>query len=363
MLTIKNTGLMKKIYLAMVVAATLASCNNDEIVNEAPKTPITFGNTFVENATRAIDNTYSNTNLFTSFKVYGAVKSSTIQNAQTVNIFKGVDVTSSNGVWSYNDTYKQYWVADCSYEFAAIVDGTVPENGYDANGMPTRITYDASGKKDLCYAETTADTGNDAVPTSGVNSEKKVNFTFNHLLSKAQFTAKNTISTNTENIKYTYQVRNVKITNAYKTATYTIETSSWGNHALDESYVVEFGNISNATSSNDPNNAISIKGNASATSHKQMLLIPYNYTSTNLTITFTVDLSLNGTLLHTKDYTKYASVNLEAGKAYNFVIKLGTPGQQINFTVETLTEWNPSTGGTDKPLTDISTSSTPGEGE
>lgn len=355
---------MKKIYLAMVVAATLASCNNDEIVNEAPKTPITFGNTFVENATRAIDNTYSNENPFTSFKVYGAVKSSTIQNAQTVNIFKGVDVTSSNGVWSYNETYKQYWVADCSYEFAAIVDGTVPDNGYDANGMPISITYDASGQKDLCYAETTAGTGYDAVPTSGVNDEKKVNFTFNHLLSKAQFTAKNTILTNTENIQYTYQVKNVKITNAYKNAIYTIdEPSSWGNHASDKSYVVDFGNISNATSNTAQDNAISIEGKASATSHKQMLLIPYDYTSTKLTITFTVDLFLNGTLLHTKDYTKYASVNLEAGKAYNFVIELGTPGQQINFTVETLTGWDPPTGGTDTPLTDTSTPSTPGEGE
>ena len=345
---------MKRILYTLAAVATFASCSNDELVEVTPKQAITFGNAFVENATRAIDNTYNNNNLFTAFKVYGTVKSSTLTNAETVNIFNGVEVKNESNDWNYASTYTQYWVADCSYDFAAIVDGETVKT--DDNGIPVSITYDASTQKDLCYATATASTGNDAIPTTGVNDNKEVNFTFNHLLAKAQFTVKNAITTNTEDAKYTYRVTELKITNPMAKGVYKIGSNpSWQSQNTHDSYAAEFGNVTDATISNASTEAVEIGEigkEASATSHNQMLLIPYNYDEDKkMELKCQIETLLNGKVINKKSYYNSVSVNIEAGHYYNFIITLKEPGEKIEFTVQTLTGWTPE-NGTDTPITE-----------
>ena len=60
---------MKKSILGLAALALLASCNNDEELNSLAPEAITFGNPFVDNATRAIDPSYSGTKELTSIKV------------------------------------------------------------------------------------------------------------------------------------------------------------------------------------------------------------------------------------------------------------------------------------------------------
>jgi len=392
MLTIKNTGLMKKIYLVMVVAATLASCNNDEIVNEAPKTPITFGNTFVENATRAIDNTYT-PNTLSTFKVYGTIQGlfGDNEDGTKINIFKGIPVTKGqNNNWTYESQYTQYWVPDSEYEFVALVDADATvntnNNSYinsvtlDNVSMPISISYNVNTQKDILYASATETLG----ATDTKSEEYKVPFSFSHLLSKVHFTFTNQIATNKEAsagvdaIKYSYKVSKIKIENAITTGTCSLsEALSWNPSVWDNNTTsLSFGNASNASNStegaeNPSETAIdicSIGGTlASATSHKSMLLIPTTYDGQThkLQVTFDVELFLNGTKL--RSYTERLevdkSVTFVAGNAYNLQVGLPAPGLPIQFTATALNEWLPKQGLENIPLTDTSTPSTPGEGE
>ena len=114
---------MKKTVLAVaaLVAVGMTSCNNDEELlqgNEA----IGFSNVFVDNSTRSVDDpSYTNSNLFKDFAVYGFVENATL--------FNGNKVTGSgvNGNWTYEGT--QYWIAGANYNFAAIAPKTDAGSG------------------------------------------------------------------------------------------------------------------------------------------------------------------------------------------------------------------------------------------
>ena len=351
---------MKKILFLSLAAAAFASCSQDEILDVIAPEAITFNQAFVNNATRAIDGTLNSENP-SSFQVYGSVQG-TGTGEGSVNIFSGVEVKKKgdsetlasnavvyNNLWWYDGAYTQYWIKGNNYQFAAIVNGTA--TGFDKdsnnnNNMPTTISYNASEQKDLLYAEYEVE-GYDNT-NNGV-----VAFTFDHLLSKAQFTFVNNITTNTESIKYTYRVSDIKITNAYMNGTYNIADEEWavvttGENVRNE---VAFGNISATDdSSADAIWVGAVGATASSTSHYQKLLIPNNYT--DLVITCKIETLLNGIVVDTEEThtIKPVSVNLEAGKAYNFVISKGAPGEKIMFTVTEVNEWNPATGGTDVTL-------------
>lgn len=301
---------MKKYLFIALAAAALTSCSQDESL-EVNKEEISFANAFVENATRATDPTYGAVNL-TKFNVYGTVTGT----ANTpVNIFNGDEVTGSVGTQVWVCDKKQYWIAGASYNFAAVVDGDI-KNGetvlnstaVDSYGIPTSITYNTATQKDLLYATATAQ--------GKVSGNAPVDFTFNHLLAKAMFTVKS----NTQD-GYYYTVTDIKVNN-FATGVYTINDGTWaGNTAKD----IEFGNIENVTST-DTN------GKTCAT---QMLLIP---TTSDFTVSFTVDLYLNDTKLGTQPYTKTVSNDLVKGNAYDFNLDLKV-GELIQFTVTKDPAW------------------------
>ena len=297
---------MKKYLYIALAAAALTSCSSDETLDVVQDEAIQFGNAFVENATRATDPTYGTVSL-EKFNVYGTVTGT----AGTVNIFNGDDVTGTVGNNVWNCDKKQYWIAGANYSFAAVVDGKESPNStaVDANGMPTSITYATSSQKDLLYATATA--------TGLATGNGKVNFTFNHLLAKAMFTVKS----NTED-GYKYNVTNIKVNN-FETGTYTVAGGgSWaGSTATD----IEFGKIEGVTAA-DTNGK---------TCETQKLLIP---TTSDFTVSFTVDLYLNDTKLGTQDYTKTVTQDLVKGNSYNFNLDLKV-GELIEFTVTDNPTW------------------------
>ena len=311
---------MKKLFTILAVAATLVSCAKEDVVREAEGEAIQFGNAFVDNATRATDNTYGNVAL-TKFNVYGTVQGT---GNGVVNIFDGDVVTGAVGqnVWSCD--VKQYWIAGATYNFAAVVDidkntDNLPDGvATDANGMPKTITYTTANQNDLLYAT--------AGPITGLAKDnQKVNFTFSHLLAKAQFTVKS----NTEG-GYYYSVKNIKVSN-FETGTYTINGGTWaGTTAKD----IEFGNVEKVTKA-DTN------GKTNAT---QMLLIP---TTTDFKVSFTVEIwndngdaedVLLGTTSYTGDAAKIVSQDLVAGHVYDFNLDLKV-GELIQFTVTSNPTW------------------------
>ena len=56
---------MRKTIFAILAAASLVACSNDEFVNVADKEAIAFDNAFVDNSTRSVvDPSFTNSNLF-----------------------------------------------------------------------------------------------------------------------------------------------------------------------------------------------------------------------------------------------------------------------------------------------------------
>ena len=135
---------MKKIFIAVLAVAALASCSKEQIVNVDKGAVIGF-DTFVENSTRANDLVVGNFD----FGVYGTVtkgNSALIFNNQEVK----TDFTYGNPV---------YWIADASYTFGAFAPYTDRAWSYELAGTDST---------DKIYAENGTVTGSgDELPVIG----------------------------------------------------------------------------------------------------------------------------------------------------------------------------------------------------
>lgn len=329
---------MKKIFLAVVALAAMTACSNDEFVS-VDREAIDFGTPFIDKSTRAADKTYGAVPL-ESFNVYGTVKGKGVANP--VNIFSGDEVTGTvgsnivNGVETHvwNCDKEEYWVVGAAYNFAAVVDATVVEATKTAAGMPTQLSPKTSDNgsnfKDMLYAAASVE---EATANQG-----PVNFTFEHLLSKVQFTV-----TSTATGSYSHSVTGIKVKN-FATGTYTIayeddgdDISYWtGTTPTD----IEFGKIEGVNkASKETVGSTTTPGLTNAT---QMLLIP---TTGPFDVTFTVEVyrkngENNKTLVSTE--TKTVTVTdkpLVKGNAYNFTIACSL-NKPIQFSVTNNPTWD-----------------------
>lgn len=318
---------MKKLFIAVLSMATLASCFQSEFaVDQA----IDF-NTYVGSTTKSIDPSIDNSSIEAEkFYVWGTTQQT---GGPIVPIFVEEEVSYSDGSdgsaigWNYNDT--KYWIAGNKYNFAAVVNGDVKTL---ANGLPKTIDYTADGVTDLLYARSTADI------VAKASGNDKVGFTFSHLLSKAVFTFTNTSADNEDNL---YVVENIQISGLGKTATYDV-TDGWGTSTYDPAYVVDFGNIvETATDAGAPAVAVS---NVALQSNYERLLIPGTHT---IKITCTIKLYLNGSYDPANpeanrgqliNYEKEFDVTLAPRTAYNFALSAGL-NQEIDFKVNKVNDW------------------------
>ena len=318
---------MKKLVLSIFAVAALASCfQNEEFVGAGNNTTIEFADAYVGGVTKAIDGSYSNTNMFDKFQVYGTLEN----NGAVANIFAGVDVMKGGAGWYYDDAYTTYWISGNTYNFKAIVAGNEAGEtavAVDADGMPTTITLsDASAQNDILYAE--------KLDINYTGNAEPVRFVFEHLLAKAKVSVRNIIPV--DNGGY-YVVKDVKLTNAIESATYTIDTKSWANHAGD--YVLEFGHIVAADETNEGANAIELGLNGKGSSNYERLIVP----QANCPLTISINCAYydRNDKEHLSPVVKEISTvaNIEAGKAYNFVLTLAEPGEKIEFDVLDITDW------------------------
>ena len=202
---------MKKVLFALFAVAAMVSCSNNEVI-ELNREQIAFGDTFVDNATKA---DYSTDKVVEGFKVYGTVTA----NANTMQVFNGADVTRDGKAdgEAWNCTTTQYWLPSAAYSFAAIVDG---EAATQNNGLPATINHAVADGADLLYATATVTTDDTATPNSGVNGNKVVAFNFTHLLSKLQFTIANTTN-------QTYKVKSILVENVTENGVYRVVGGTW----------------------------------------------------------------------------------------------------------------------------------------
>ena len=312
---------MKKILFSALAAMSLAACVQEAVVETPQGEAIAFENAFVDNATRA---TATTTNNLDAFKVWGFINNTSGVVFDGTTVTKGTDANHTTTGWYYGGV--KYWVPGQDYYFAALAP---LEDGAVANSVVTPVTGDPA-KLGLGTVQFTNDLGDvDLVYAkdyvrSGVTNDP-VAFTFQHLLSKVQFSF-------TYDMKETYlsaKVRDVKMV-APAGATIDLATSApaWADH--DGTVALEFG----ATGS-----------------FVELFTIPttdaYNYA-----ISFTVDIYQTGTTdpIYTVNKTAAVETVLAMGHAYNFTAAI-TPEtlsfDTIEFTVTDVEGWtttqNPET--------------------
>ena len=311
---------MKKVIIALAAVVSLAACSKEETLIADRGDAIGF-DSFVENATRATEGSYSSSNLPASFKVYGTVTGNTTP-ANTLNIFNGVDVYQTQGdreigdtgTWWYDQEYVQYWIAGATYNFAAVVGATV--SATDANDMPTKLTTVADANmhfQDMLY---------DVTPVTGVTKDYStpVAFDFQHLLSKVKFTVNSTATGD-----YKHSVTNITVSN-YTAGTYDITAGTWSGTTGN----VSFGDIVDVnTDAGD------------VTCAYEKLLIP---TTASFNVSFTVYTYKSEKEISKEDFgTAEAPItitqDLVAANAYNFIINCEV-GAPITFTFNSVGKWD-----------------------
>ena len=327
---------MKKIILATLAAASLVACAKEEVVVAPKGEAIAFNNAFVDNATKAIDPSITNSgaNALEGFKVYGTTLGDH-NDAQVVNIFNGIDVgVNLNGIgeeWKYANNLVQYWIDGNIYDFAAVVNATTV-NTDSTTGMPVSLDYTADGENDLLYDE-----------NKGIEGKKTGNgavaFTFEHLLSKVKVTFNNTSKANEHN-KYNYKVTNVQIVGTYASANYNLTATpqAWG--VGNGSYTAELGHIVDANANAVVNDALAIYHSSKGVSNHERLVIPGAYTA--LTVKCHIELYVGDvtTPVDVIEYSQPVAITLEKGKCYNFILSAGV-GEEIKFTVTQVNGWAP----------------------
>lgn len=313
---------MKKFFIAIVALAAAVSCSNDDIIS-IDRQAIGFGNPFVENATRAaIDPSYGASKSIKEFYVWGTVKGNT---GNTINLYNGARVYDDEPTYgtAYTCDQAEYWIPSATYNFVAIANAT---SVAPATGLPETISYTADGTSDLLYTKTgvTATTNAEAVPTSGVNANKVVAFTFNHLLSKVHFEFENASGSD----KCKFEITNIKVYNQNAAGTYDIANQQWAaNGAIEVDDAWNFGG------------AAEITNGKTVTSDKAFLFVPGNQT---LNISFTKNFYYNDTLSNTEPVTATLTNDFAANGAYVIKATLKS-GKQIDFSVGSLDGWDSDT--------------------
>lgn len=328
---------MKKIFLiGLTAAAMMASCSNDETVEMAQQKAISFSNAFVNNGTRSIVDPSFTTENLTDFAVYGFTQKGQIFNGEKVS--KGG--TASTG-WSYDNV--QYWVPGNTYTFGAIApysvagnvsNVTLPESATKVE-MKVAFTNTDADQVDLLHAAPAQITG--VTPTYTT----PVSMTFYHQLSKVKFSFENAVGAG-----HYVKVKDVKITNAYKTGTWKVTgepANTWSNQA-DKTLELNFGNV--VANGATANVAANIAFNETLESYYEKLMIPMDASAT-YTVTFTVDLCAGDAVLKSKTFTTQISgVEFKLGYCYDFKASLNAdnitddPLKPIEFTVIKVEDWN-----------------------
>lgn len=316
---------MKKIFIAVLAVAALASCSKEEAINVDKGAVIGF-DTFVENSTRANDLTKDNFD----FGVYGLVE----KGGNSALIFNNQEVAADG---SYSPA--QYWIAAAQYYFTAIAPKANAKWSYTTTTAHTgTISFDnaaAQANQDLLFAYVKPD----QTPAQITAAPAKVGFTFNHMLSRVRFTFANGFGEGS-NIKL--EVTDVTITDAYATADLAVTdgtpAAAWTNFGAK--FSKNFGQVGGATLATLTDTGATM---SAATEHFYLIPADKAYN-----VTFDVTLYQAGVKLDT--YARTATIpasNMQKGMSYDIKTTLNAQNTSddgqlypIEFEVTAVTEWD-----------------------
>lgn len=299
---------MKKLFFLLPLLALFVACQPDDPAAESGR--ISFTNQ-VEDLTRG-DNTLTTTNL-ANFDVWG-------HNDNGV-LFSGTRVEKQGDLWLSAE--EKMWEQQQVYHFHAFAPAGAVDNIGEypnverANGL-SNFAYTNDGDKDLIYAYATRTQGS----LLKINADP-VQLTFEHLLSRVQFTFKNNLS------EGNITISDVQITDVAKSAELNCADADMANWRWNATATgaYNFGNTS----------AIA-KGASAATENVQFL---FPAATQNYNITFNLAYESEAAVVRT---ATISDVNLVMGKAYNINVTIedkdiATEEYNIKFFVAEVKDW------------------------
>ena len=330
---------MKKIFIAVLALAAVAACNKSEIVSVSEANAIAFDNAFVDNATKSVnDPSFTNTNLFTDFAVYGFVEGAVLFDGTQVS--KGIENGDLKSDWKYAGT--QYWIAGANYNFNAVAPMT--NGGWTmtaADATSTTLSFTNNGTTDLLYA-LTAQQGK-------VSGNEKVAFSFRHVLSKVKFSFENAYNATNATIK----VKDIVITNPHKTANVVLTGETvWTGNATADGFTLAFGMATDNEATTDVKEDIEVAYAFGKTyeSLNELFLIP-SATDYEYEVKFNVELLVSGSVVKTYAHTVKAKFAPAPGNSYDIKAVINATNidpahsqEPIEFTVSTLSGWTTAAG-------------------
>ena len=320
---------MKKLLVSVLAIAGLVACSQDTtlVQNSNSGTLMEFNVAALDNATR-VDPSITSTTL-DAFDIWAYVDS------EAGTVLTKERVSRNGNMWSYVN--KQYWTPEHTYYFNAIAPVDTNHWTYNLNdvnkGEDNTIAFtNVDGTEDLIYAHEEVTT-----PKELGQYMDAVGLQFNHLLSKVKFTFKNGFTTNNVYVA----VENVEM-DAPAAGTYTTTNGTW---ALENgTTTLVFGDVTDGET-------LDIDGTTVFAAQKSVRAADERFTipagaGQNYVVRFTVK-HYNGNvcLSESNKIVNISGLNLENGKAYNFVTEINEQNAAdaellpIEFEVECVNEW------------------------
>lgn len=295
-------------------------------------------NTFVDKATRSVNDPSLTSSTLADFAVFGYVEGAVLFNGTRVAKVGTDDAIDNSDLkntdWKYEGT--QYWIAGANYNFNAVApfsgNWTKVDNGTDAS--KTTVSFTNNGTTDLLYATTTQE--------GKVSENDAVEFNFRHVLSKVKFSFENGYNATNATIK----VKDIVITNPHKTATAVLTGETvWSGLATANGFTLDFGMATDAETTTDKENVeVAYAYGATYESQNERFLIPSAEYAYN--VTFTVELLVSGTKVAEYNHTATAKFAPAAGNAYDIKTVINASNidpnneqEPIEFTVNALPGW------------------------
>ena len=325
---------MKKVLIAVLALAAVASCNKTEVVGVTESNAITFDNAFVDNATKSVnDPSFTNSNLFNDFAVYGFVEGAVLFDGTQVS--KSITNTELQSDWKYAGT--QYWIAGAQYNFNAVAP--MEHGGWTkttADAASTTLSFTNNGTTDLLYAT--------AAQEGKAENNAQVAFTFRHVLSKVKFSFENAYNATNATIR----VKDITITNPHKTANVVLTAATaWDNHETAADFKLAFGMATDdeATTGEKENAEVAYAFGKTYESQNELFLIP-SATDYEYDVTFNVELLVSDSVVKTYAHTVKAKFAPVPGNSYDIKAVVNATNidpehaqEPIEFTVNALPDW------------------------
>ena len=355
----------KKLFLGLLAAAavTFTACQKDEVISEVIQDEAISFSTYLGRDAQTKGTIVETTQLqdqgFGVYAYYTGTTAASSYNFPNPNFMNNEKVymgdwdsdNSTEKTWGYSNT--KYWPYSASDKISFYAYGPYDNPSGASNAIS--ITTTSSKKPELTYTVSTDISEHMDVLFAPAQEDKTketgtVSFTFQHALSRIQFSIK---TLEDYSGKATLTLNSVTLTGPFhKTAKFSLGTSplTWTGH---QEQINNF-TIDESTKDDDHQKITITERIVEATngSPEYIMIIPQEDISVNalqITVNYTVSYTEGATITNeiTKNINPSSEFEFLAGKAYKFAISVGLNEVKFNATV---TAWDESHGGFSTPV-------------